>query len=642
MRRVFQMGICRGLIAASVMAWGLARAQTSPPAALFFESPSFIGAQLAPSGQHVAFVVGSKEHRDRLAVLDLQTMKVQTVAALEDSDVTFFRWVNDRRLILHGGDKRRAPPDRVWQPYLLAVNADGSGYRRLSQLSWGQLLGSADAQSGDHVLMVRGEAQDFSRLYRVNTNSPHLDELDAPVNANQWLIDAGGELRAVRTARNDRATLQWREPTSGQWRQLREFDRYTGGSLSLLAVLPDQQLLVSARRKDDTAALYRYDPATDRLADQPLLAVQGFDVLPHQLIWREDRLAGVRFTADAEVTVWFDDDMKALQADIDQRFPATANLLTPPRRGDSPWLLVRSFSEQQPGVYHVFNRVTRKLTRLGERMPAVKAEQMSPMDFLRYPARDGLEIPAYLTLPAASATKKNLPLIVYAHGGPWVRGTQWTWQAEVQFLASRGYAVLQPEFRGSLGFGAKLFRAGFKQWGQAMQNDLADGARWAIAKGIADPKRICIMGASYGGYATLMGLVKDPELYRCGVSWVGVSDILLMYDARWSDLPDEWKQFGMPQLIGDRDKDIDMLRANSPLQQAARIRNPLLVGHGRLDRRVPVEHGRSLVDAVKPHNPDVEWVEYDKEGHGWSLPETDLDWWTRVERFLARHIPARP
>jgi dipeptidyl aminopeptidase/acylaminoacyl peptidase len=201
-----------------------------------------------------------------------------------------------------------------------------------------------------------------------------------------------------------------------------------------------------------------------------------------------------------------------------------------------------------------------------------------------------------------------------------------------------GYAVLQPEFRGSSGFGKRHFTSSFKQWGLAMQDDLTDGARWLVQQGIADPKRVAIIGASYGGYAALMGLVKEPELFRCAVSWVGVSDIELMYAAHWSDAPGVWKEHGMPQLIGDREKDAEQLRSTSPLQQAARIRNPLLIGHGKLDRRVPVEHGRRLYAAVKPHNPAVEYVEYDEEGHGWYKPETQVQWWQRVVAFLGRHL----
>jgi dipeptidyl aminopeptidase/acylaminoacyl peptidase len=232
-------------------------------------------------------------------------------------------------------------------------------------------------------------------------------------------------------------------------------------------------------------------------------------------------------------------------------------------------------------------------------------------------------------------------MVVLVHGGPYVHGSSWGWSAQTQFLASRGYAVLEPAFRGSTGFGARHFVAGWKQWGLKMQDDIADGTRWAIAKGIADPKRICIAGASYGGYATLMGLVKDPDLYRCGVDWVGVTDIQLLYDGHWSfksDMSDEWKSYGMPEMVGDPVKDAAQLAATSPLQQAARITQPLLMAYGGVDHRVPMYHGRKFYDAVTRTNKQVEWIEYQDEGHGWSLPKNRIDFWGRVETFLDKQI----
>jgi dipeptidyl aminopeptidase/acylaminoacyl peptidase len=172
-----------------------------------------------------------------------------------------------------------------------------------------------------------------------------------------------------------------------------------------------------------------------------------------------------------------------------------------------------------------------------------------------------------------------------------------------------------------------------------MQNDVADGTRWAIAQGFADPKRICIAGASYGGYATLMGLVNDPDLYKCGVDWVGVTDINLMYTGTWlgnSDAADEWKK--MPEIIGDPVKDAAQLKATSPIEQAARITQPVLMAYGGVDHRVPLYHGQRFYDAVKRTNPNVEWVEYPEEGHGWRLEKNNIDFWGRVEKFLDKNI----
>ena len=631
-----------------------------PPIADFFQSPAFSNAVLAPSGRLLAFLVGATDSRDRLAVLDLDTMKVQAVASYSDADVVRPHWVNDQRLVFSLADRRLAAADQWFAPGLFAVNADGSGLRQLvqrervfaqdglgtRQLPWNTfLLRQRGAQRGDDVLVVQPEAYsengfDFFKLLRLNTVNNRAEAVDTPANAFGWLIDDKGDVRAVNTGRAGRAAVQWREP-DGKWRVLREFDRFTGGDLALRYIGTDGRVLATARGTgtpaSDTQVVITYDPATDQFAARPLMATPQFDIHP-EFVATDDKLLGLRFTVDAEVTLWLDDAMKAHQAEVDKLLPGTANMLTTGRRGNSPWMLVRAFADVQPALYFVFNTETKRLTRLGGEQPGIKPAQMSPMDLVRFKARDGMQIPAYLTLPVAAEPKKMLPLIVWVHGGPWVRGATWQWQAPVQFLASRGYAVIQPEFRGSTGFGEKHFRAGFKQWGLAMQDDLADAARWAVAQGIADPKRICIMGASYGGYATLMGLARDGDLFRCGVQWLGVADMQLLFDANWGDTGDEFRRWGMPQLIGDRKNNIAQLEATSPVKLAAHIQNPLLMGYGGADRRVPIEHGRRLSAAVKPHNPGAELVVYTKEGHGWALLATELDWWGRVEVFLARNL----
>jgi dipeptidyl aminopeptidase/acylaminoacyl peptidase len=331
--------------------------------------------------------------------------------------------------------------------------------------------------------------------------------------------------------------------------------------------------------------------------------------------------------------------MQAVQDKLDKLLPATMNLIAPPYNADSPWVLVSSYSDAVPLNYTLYNTETGQLNKIGSSRPAINSMQMGRQQMVRYKARDGLEIPALLTLPRKAG--KNLPMVVLVHGGPWVNGASWGWHADSQFLASRGYAVLEPSFRGTTGLGGRHYRASFKQWGLAMQNDVADGTRWAIAQGYADPKRICIAGASYGGYATLMGLLNDPDLYKCGVDWVGVTDINLMYGNNWlrsSDGSSEWKQYGMPTLIGDQVKDAEQLKATSPIEHAARITQPLLLAYGGVDRRVPLYHGQKFHDAVTRTNKNVEWIEYPEEGHGWRLPKNAIDFWSRVEAFLDRNI----
>jgi dipeptidyl aminopeptidase/acylaminoacyl peptidase len=227
------------------------------------------------------------------------------------------------------------------------------------------------------------------------------------------------------------------------------------------------------------------------------------------------------------------------------------------------------------------------------------------------------------------------------HDGPYIRGGSWGWTPASQFLASRGYLVLEPEFRGSRGYGDAHFKAGFKQWGLKMQDDIVDGARWAISEKLADPQRQCIVGGDYGGYATLMGLIRDSDLFRCGVAWAAITDIQLLFELHWSATSEIYREHGMPVLIGDPVKDAAQLEATSPLKQAHRLKQPLLLAHGSADPWVPVQHGTRFVDAVRKSNSLVEWVEYTNEGHALSKPENRYDFYSRMEKFLATHLQAK-
>ena len=405
-----------------------------------------------------------------------------------------------------------------------------------------------------------------------------------------------------------------------------------------VALAAHDQLFVTTNRGQDTTSIYKYDLKTRTLPAKPFLQSDRYDLDP-AFVTQGGKLLGIRYTIDAPVTHWMDPAMAALQAKIDAMLPSTINQISVPMdNGDAQVAVVESFSDRVPGVFYLYDAQRGKLVELGSAHPEVDPDRMSGMEPVHYAARDGLQIPAWLTLPQG-AERKNLPLVVLVHGGPFVRGQAWGWNPEVQFLAARGYAVLQPEFRGSKGYGTRLFKAGFKQWGLGMQNDLADGVKWAVDQGLVDPKRVCIAGASYGGYAVLMGLINDPQVYRCGVEWAGPTDIDLMYTATWNDMSDAYKTYGMPRLIGDRVADAAQLRATSPILNAGRIRSPLLMAYGGEDFRVPIEHGEKLRAALaKQSGVDVEWVVYDKEGHGWRTLSTNIDFWNRVAAFLDRNI----
>lgn len=632
-RRDAALALAAGTFQSAAWAQGTGQPAEIPVEA-FFERARMTQAVMNPSGTHVALcVAGGEAGRPRLGVVDLATMKVTPVAAYDNADVTQVRWVNDSRLIYFTQD------DENWRVIgYSAVDANGENLKDLRPRG---LLLSQGSQIGDDVLMTwpqdYSEGPGFFKLVRLNTVTGKQQELDVPPWSVGFMIDHRGELVAAVTARGGKARFQWREGEA--WRVVREMDRFFGEGFAFAGMSPQGTVYVTARRDRDQTELFTFDPATGQLSDKPVLGVAQFDLNP-QLVFDERKLLGMHLLADAQTSVWLDDELKALQAKIDARLRATTNVLSPPRRGKSPWILVWAYSDRQPALALLYHRETDQLSVLGRSRPQIDPARMSGMAFASYTARDGRRIPAYLTLPRGAGDKRPLPMVVLVHGGPFVRGGSWAWQSEVQFLASRGYAVLQPEFRGSTGFGDSHFKAGWKQWGQAMQDDLADAARWAIAQGVADPQRIAIAGASYGGYAAMMGLARQSDLFACAVNWVGVTDLDLMFGAHWSDLTGAYKDFGMPKLLGDRKADAEMLKANSPVHLASRIRKPVLMAYGKRDQRVPIEHGERMRDALEPHNKQVEWVVYDDEGHGWYYLRTAKDFWTRVERFLAKHLAA--
>ncbi|HEY1392312.1 MAG TPA: prolyl oligopeptidase family serine peptidase, partial [Methylibium sp.] len=478
---------------------------------------------------------------------------------------------------------------------------------------------------------------------RLDTLSGITHPLSAPPDANvtEWMLDEHGEPRAALDTRGAHARLFWRAPGKAGWELLDDSPtaigqpRYRplwneGGTLYVTA----------ASGKDQTAALYRYETTKRSLDPQALFSTTGFDYDGwHVFDQASGRVVGIRYQSDAAGSYWFDTRLQAAQREIDALLPGTVNRLICLRCTDAARLLISAASDRQPAVYYLFDTKTRKLEAIGSSRPWIDARQMATQDFVRIEARDGLSLPIYVTRPPGKSDAPR-PAVVLVHGGPQVRGNVWGWQPITQFLASRGYVVIEPEFRGGNGFGFAHLSAGFRQWGRAMQDDVTDATHWAIRSAGIDPKRICIAGASYGGYAALMGLLREPDLYRCGFEWVGVTDLELMFSIPYSDLPEDWKQHGLQIMLGDPERDKEAMRAVSPLMQAEHIKQPLLLAYGGRDRRVPLTHGVQFHDAVRRSNRDVEWVVYPEEAHGWGALETNRDFWTRVENFLARNIGA--
>jgi len=662
--------------AAACLAWLLmagpqpARAQASPaagppPISAFFSPDEMSQPVLSPSGKYLALRVATEVGRRQLAIVTLGTPHaMKLIAGYGNADIGAVHWVSDDRLVYTINDLQ-APYGEGIYPGLFAIDRSGENQRELVRRSryrfqtgthivsrelspYHQLLRTLRDGSNEVMLLrydydTRGEYLG-SVLVRVNTSDGRSRAVDTGLthHARRWQVDDQGVPHAASSVQGGRIRLHWRRAADQPWQVVHETDLYGGQGLEPFAIGADRQLYALARRNDaeHTAALYRFDAQTAKLETEPLVGLTGFDFSGRLIFDRpRGKLLGVRFVSDAASTHWLDPGLKAVQADIDKQMPNTVNLLDVAECNCARWLPVTAFSDRQPAVYALYDRETGKLEIFGQSRKAIQPSQMANRDFQRIKVRDGLTIPVHITQPAG---KGPWPTVVLVHGGPYVRGGSWGWDDESQFLASRGYLVVEPEFRGSRGYGGRLFRAGWKQWGLKMQDDIADATRWAIGQGLADAKRVCIAGASYGGYATLMGLINDPQLYRCGVSWLAVTDIGLLSSINWSDLSEVYRNYGLPVLVGDPEKDAAQLAATSPLKQAARIKAPLLLAYGGEDRRVPLDHGTALRAALKDHNDQVEWVLYANEGHGFYQPENRYDFYGRMERFLDKHLKQAP
>jgi dipeptidyl aminopeptidase/acylaminoacyl peptidase len=345
------------------------------------------------------------------------------------------------------------------------------------------------------------------------------------------------------------------------------------------------------------------------------------------------RLTGAMYEAERLEYGFLDPTRAALQALVDERLPGRENTLVSHSRDERRYV-VHSGSDRTLGAYWLLDAEERRLDPICELSPWLPEERMAPMEPVRLTSRDGLPLRGYLTLPP-DRPRRDLPLVLNPHGGPWARDS-WGFQPDVQFLASRGFAVLQVNFRGSAGFGRKFLEAGFGQWGLAMQDDLTDSVRWAIEQGIADPRRVAIYGGSYGGYATLAGLVRTPDLYACGASYVGVSNLFTWYES----IPPYWRPYRemLHEMVGHPERDAERMRATSPFFHADRIRVPVLVAQGANDPRVPQAESDQIVSALRARGLSVEYMVKDDEGHGFHNEENQFDFYRALERFLLRHL----
>jgi dipeptidyl aminopeptidase/acylaminoacyl peptidase len=595
----------------------------------FFRKPDKVMLRLSHGGRHLAYM---EPYRRRLNVVvqDLDTGETRRVTHATERDIGGYVWVSDERLVYAqdtGGDENFR---------LYAVSRDGSNPLDLTPFEGVKcdIVDELEDDEDEILFQMNQRRPEIFDAYRINIHTGEMRMVAAnPGNIQQWITDHEGRLRLAVTTDGVNTSILFREREEDEWRQVATYDFKEAASPQLFT-FDNRAVYVTSNVGRDKAALFAYDLATGKegelLFEHPEVDVAG-------LLYSKRRkvLTGVCYETDRLGYHFFDEERARLQSFLDAELPGYDNRPVSHSK-DETRFVVHSGSDRSMGAYYLLDAERMAMTKLFEISPWLDEGRMAEMSPLEYRTRDGLRVRGYLTVPRG-VERKGLPLVVNPHGGPWSRDS-WGFDPEIQFLASRGYAVLQMNFRGSTGFGREFLEAGFGQWGLTMQDDVTDGVRWAIEQGLADPGRVAIYGGSYGGYAALSGLTKTPDLYCCGVSYVGVSNLFTWIAA----VPPYWKPYleMVYEMVGHPEQDEERFHATSPLFHAEKITVPLLVAQGANDPRVRKEESDQIVEALRGRGVDVEYVVKDNEGHGFQNEENRFDFYRAMERFLGRHVQA--
>ncbi|GAA5235216.1 S9 family peptidase [Verticiella sediminum] len=485
----------------------------------------------------------------------------------------------------------------------------------------------------DHVLIShnRRDAKVFD-VYRVNVRTG--DEVlvaQNPGNIVGWGTDHAGRVRVAVASEGLETVLLYREDEQAPFAPLVRTD-YRTSVTPVFFTFDDRKLYTLSNRGRDRLSLVVLDPATpdaeELIFEPPTVDLGGVGYSRKRKV-----LTVATYEPARPERKFFDAQTEALFKRLGELLPGQEVQLQSWNL-DEDTFIVAAYNDRTPGKRYLYSLEHDVLEELAEINPAVREDEMAEMRPIQYTSRDGLTIHGYLTLPRGR-DPKNLACIVNPHGGPWARDS-WGYNPEVQFLANRGFCVLQMNFRGSTGYGRKFWEAGFGEWGLKMQDDITDGVQWLVEQGIADPGRIGIYGASYGGYATLAGVTFTPELYAAAVDYVGVSNLFTFMNT----IPPYWEPMlvQMRDMVGDPERDKERLAATSPALHAERIRTPLFIAQGARDPRVNKAESDQIVEALRARGVDVEYMVKENEGHGFHNEENRFEFYGAMEKFLIEHL----
>jgi dipeptidyl aminopeptidase/acylaminoacyl peptidase len=612
------------------------------PVETFFAEPDVQLLRLSPDGRLVAFLTTLGSGKVGIALMDLATGKVDALVDAKDQNIQQYFWKGSD-YIVYSGDLggNESPAFRSIGIAKRKVVALSESYREIYSDNANFIHLVDELRFDPFHFMARGRKEmggSSSGMFLIDVR----DGKRTPVGSYEpgsedetsFLADNTGVLRVRSRYVGKNLVVEVRPQPTDPFVKVVAFPANEPKWDLRFFAADNETLYLVSTEQSNTGTLYGFNVRTRQLGAPLFNSAEG-EIGAVLSSYDRTRLYGATYTTDKTRYHFLDAHRAAIQAKIDGALPDTFNVIVSSSQ-DEKLFVIAATSDRNPGVYYVLDLTHGRMSPIGKVNRRIDPAQMRPMEPVSYQSRDGLTIHGYLTRPAA-AEGQRVPLIIHPHGGPFGIRDDWGFDSEVQFLANRGYAVLQINYRGSGGYGYAFLKAGQREWGGKMQNDLTDGVKWAVAQGITDAAHVGIYGASYGGYAALAGVTFTPELYRCGVNYVGVSDLGLI--TSWGGFRREGRgtNLFMREWVGD---DAQYKHDRSPVNFVDRIRVPTLHAYGYNDPRVDIRHWTRLEPKLKEYGKTYEIMIMGNEGHGFKNEGNRLQFHSKLEEFLRKYMGA--
>jgi dipeptidyl aminopeptidase/acylaminoacyl peptidase len=594
----------------------------------FFKNPVSRGYDLSPDGNMLSFLQ-PWESRMNIFVRPTAGGEARRLTSEKDRDIRDYTWKGNQFLVYAMDDKG----DENFHQKRVDLKTGGvKDLTPFPKVRSDIIDDLEDVSDTDILITLNQRNAEIFDAFRLNVATGEMKMVaENPGKVERWITDHAGVIRAATQTDGVNASLLTRPDEKTPFKTVLTTN-FREALSPQFYTFDNKNLYTISNIGRDKSVVVTLDPTTGKETGK-LYENPEVDVAALAYSKKRKVVTFAAFDTWKTERKFFDPESEKMYKTLAEKLPGYEVEVVANDKAEDKFIVVAN-NDRSPGSRHLFDRKTGSLTKLVDVAPWLKESELAPMKPVEYKSRDGLTIHGYLTLPLGREPK-NLPVVINPHGGPWFRDT-WGFNPEVQFLANRGYAVLQMNFRGSTGYGRKFWEASFKQWGRAMQDDITDGVQWLIKEGIADPKRVAIYGGSYGGYATLAGVTFTPNLYAAAVDYVGVANMFTFMKT----IPPYWKPFldMFHEMVGDPEKDKAMMEAVSPAMHTDKIKTPLLVAQGAHDPRVNKAESDQIVEGLRKRGVDVDYMVKENEGHGFHNEENRFDFYEAMEKFLDKHL----